>query len=157
MSVMNQARRILAIALLFVVSGFYGRYPEARGAEASSTACIGMSMDCYVMTFFDRGSSALTSRTLNTLSSFLTTCQKLGQGTIVVTGHADSTGASESLAVSRARAEAVRAHLITRGIPAESLKVEAYGSTRPLVGTDRRPVFAESDHAQNRRVEVELR
>jgi flagellar motor protein MotB len=152
------ARRTLPAALLCIVSGCDGRHLETRGAEASSTTCIGVSLDCYVMTFFDRGSSALTSQTLNTLSSFLASCRKLGQGTIFVTGHADSTGASEDLAVSRARAESVRTHLIARGIPADSLKIEAYGATKPLVSpTDRRPVLAEPDHAQNRRVDVQLR
>jgi outer membrane protein OmpA-like peptidoglycan-associated protein len=157
--ILGLARGALPAAVLFVVSGCDGNSPRAQLPGHSSTTCIGISMDCFAMTFFEPDSSALSSQTLNTLNKFVTECRRLQEGPIVITGHTDSSGTPEGkMAVSRARAEAVRAYLITIGMPAEPLKVEAYGSARPLVvPTERHPVLDESDHAQNRRVEVQVR
>lgn len=59
-----------------------------------------------------------------------------GGARIRVAGHADRSGsAAYNLALSRRRAEAVRAALIDRGIAAELVTVEAYGETRPLIET----------------------
>ena len=65
-------------------------------------------------------------------------------------GHTDRLGAaSDNLALSRRRANSVRAGLIHRGLPEGLITTEASGETRPLVETEdgaREP--------QNRRVEI---
>ena len=66
---------------------------------------------------------------------------------ISITGHTDSSGSEEgNLALSLARAEAVRDALVARGIPAGGLRVRGFGSRRPVEG------LAPTDPA-NRRID----
>jgi len=69
---------------------------------------------------------------------------------IAITGHTDSNGDTEAnLALSIARAEAVRWALIGRGIPADGLRAAGLGSSKPLEG------LAPEDSA-NRRIEFSV-
>jgi OmpA-OmpF porin, OOP family len=71
-------------------------------------------------------------------------------GIIAITGHTDSNGdATANLALSRARAEAVRWALIGRNIPADGLRASGVGSKIPLKG------LAPEDPA-NRRIEFSV-
>jgi len=67
-----------------------------------------------------------------------------------IQGHTDSRGSEDyNEDLSRARAEAVKAYLVTKGMPADKLDVQAYGERAPLVpGAD-----TESEYQKNRRVE----
>lgn len=67
--------------------------------------------------------------------------------TAALMGHADSAEPSEDLrSLSMARATAVRAQLVKRGIAEDRLQLVAFGATRP----------ADVDPANNRRVEFKL-
>ena len=56
---------------------------------------------------------------------------------IAITGHTDGNGDSTAnLALSQARAEAVRWALIGRGIPADGLRAQGKGSQEPISGLD---------------------
>ncbi len=67
---------------------------------------------------------------------------------VEVTGHADAAEAAAGQAsVSRTRAEAVAAFFRSNGVPAEVIKVTAFGAGRPLVPSD-------GAEPQNRRVEL---
>ncbi|MGE0308734.1 MAG: OmpA family protein, partial [Acidimicrobiia bacterium] len=67
---------------------------------------------------------------------------------ISVDGHTDTTGSAESnLALSQARADAVRDALVSRGVPAAQLSAKGYGETQPLLPDD-----SEENKAKNRRV-----
>lgn len=69
---------------------------------------------------------------------------------IEVAGHTDSTGPRQlNMNLSRARAEAVRNYLATRGVGAERMLANGYGPDQP-VATNRTP----QGRAQNRRVEL---
>ncbi|MDE2595823.1 MAG: OmpA family protein [Sphingomonadales bacterium] len=69
---------------------------------------------------------------------------------IAVTGHTDAAGdEAANLALSIQRAEAVRAALIGRGIPADGLRAAGLGSKKPVPGLDPR------DPA-NRRIEFSV-
>lgn len=58
-------------------------------------------------------------------------------GIIAVTGHTDSGGdEAANVALSRARADAVRWALVARGIPADGLRADGVGSRVPLDGLD---------------------
>jgi len=71
-------------------------------------------------------------------------------GIIAITGHTDSNGdATANLALSRARAEAIRWALVGRGIPADGLRASGFGSEKPLEG------LAAEDPA-NRRIEFSV-
>lgn len=56
---------------------------------------------------------------------------------IAVTGHTDAGGNPKvNVALSLARAEAVRSALVARGIPADGLRAAGLGSARPVEGLD---------------------
>jgi outer membrane protein OmpA-like peptidoglycan-associated protein len=79
----------------------------------------------------------------------------LAAGSVVrveVQGHTDATGdPAYNLALSEARANAVRRALIERGVPAELLSARGYGPQRP-VGDNATP----EGRRQNRRVAFEV-
>lgn len=71
---------------------------------------------------------------------------------VVATGHTDSTGPEAyNMKLSLRRAEAVKAYLVSRGVPAENIYVEGKGETSPIATNSTR-----AGRAQNRRVEVEV-
>jgi outer membrane protein OmpA-like peptidoglycan-associated protein len=87
---------------------------------------------------------------LDRIAEFAYECQ---QAKIAILGHTDATGAETwNLQVSQARAEAVAAQLIQRGVAADRLFVEGRGSQSPLADND-----TVQGRAQNRRIEFELR
>lgn len=58
-------------------------------------------------------------------------------GIIAITGHTDSAGdEGANLALSKARADAIRWALIGRGIPADGLRAAGKGSSEPIEGLD---------------------
>ncbi|MFM1772409.1 MAG: hypothetical protein RLZZ71_1551 [Bacteroidota bacterium] len=72
--------------------------------------------------------------------------------TLVVSGHTDNTGSPEyNLTLSRKRAANVKAYLITQGVPAERIRIEYYGITRPIA-----PNNTVDGRKKNRRVDLEI-
>lgn len=74
-------------------------------------------------------------------------------GVVEIAGHTDNVGSAyynESL--SQRRADAVRAWLVQRGVPADRLIAKGYGTSRPLVPND-----TEAGRDKNRRVEFEIK
>ncbi len=70
--------------------------------------------------------------------------------TAYIEGHTDSAGPDEiNLALSKARAEAVRQALIERGVPPERLAAEGAGESRPIADN-----ATATGRRENRRVEV---
>ncbi len=71
---------------------------------------------------------------------------------IIAVGHADWTGPEAyNQKLSERRAEAVKAYLISKGIPAGKLYTEGKGETQPVADNKTR-----EGRAKNRRVEVEV-
>jgi outer membrane protein OmpA-like peptidoglycan-associated protein len=70
---------------------------------------------------------------------------------VEIQGHADATGGRRAnLALSLARADAVRSYLVHRGVPAERIHTRGFGSSRPAAD-NRKP----AGRALNRRVELQ--
>ncbi len=76
---------------------------------------------------------------------------QLGDGSLVIAGHADASDGEEAytIGLTQRRANAVRDYLVTRGVKPGNMTTTAYGRSRP-VGTTR------GDAALNRRVEVTI-
>ena len=69
---------------------------------------------------------------------------------MVVEGHTDSQGmAASNQELSQKRAQAVRDYLVSRGIAADRITAEGFGSTRGVAGND-----TAEGRANNRRVEI---
>lgn len=98
---------------------------------------------------FESGSAAITAesgRLLNALTGVAIRCSAWD---IEVAGHTDLQGRPRpNLALSQARAEAVRDFLVARGVQGEILKPQGYGMSRPLT-----PARTPDADAQNRRIE----
>ena len=71
---------------------------------------------------------------------------------ISIEGHASDEGDENyNLSLSKARAEAVRAYLVTKGIAADRLSSTGYGESKPLVAND-----TGQNREKNRRVEFNI-
>ena len=101
--------------------------------------------------FFDFGSAAISPAAQEALVSVVDELKRSSGRRVELLGHADASGSTvfnESLA--KARAEAVKRHLVASGIDAGRISVKAYGERRPLVSND-----DESEGREiNRRVEI---
>lgn len=79
-------------------------------------------------------------------------------GPVTIWGHSDSRGSdSQNLAASRRRAEAVRDHLVEKGVPRDRITVIALGEARPIAPN--RKLDGSDDmegRAKNRRVEIKV-
>ncbi|HEK1692889.1 TPA: type VI secretion system membrane subunit TssM [Pseudomonas putida] len=81
-------------------------------------------------------------------------------GKIIITGHADQIGDSQSnLQVSRQRAQTIKTYLVGKGLPAELVDAVGEGSNKPLVRCNMQAPRAQLIQClePNRRVEIEVR
>ena len=99
---------------------------------------------------FEEGSSRI-DRASETLIDEVAAALRPCLGSIIaITGHTDSSGPEPgNLALSRLRADAVRAALLQRGIPADGLRTSGVGSRVPVEGL-------EADVPANRRIDFSV-
>jgi outer membrane protein OmpA-like peptidoglycan-associated protein len=99
---------------------------------------------------FASGSAAIDPRSRPTLDTAAQVILAGPTATIEVGGHTDNQGAAATnQRLSLQRAQAVRAYLISKGVPAARLVAKGYGSTKPLVDN-----ATPEGRAQNRRIEL---
>jgi outer membrane protein OmpA-like peptidoglycan-associated protein len=100
--------------------------------------------------FFDSDSAELSPQTRRMLDFVVIQGLKPGRD-VLVEAHADTEGSpAASLAVSQARADAIVAYLISKGISRERIGVAVFGDASPLIKTG-----AGVPQAQNRRAVVQ--
>jgi len=101
---------------------------------------------------FESGKATLTASGKGILDEMAAALQKVKGKKVEVIGHTDNVGLRESnLALSQARAEAVRSYLAGKGIPAEMVMVSGQGPDRPVAENSN----AEG-RARNRRIEFRV-
>jgi outer membrane protein OmpA-like peptidoglycan-associated protein len=102
------------------------------------------------LVFFDWDKSAITAEAAAILDRAAEQFAATGQTSVALAGHADKSGKDDyNVKLSQRRADAVKAYLAGKGVPADAMGTEAFGEGRPLVDTAdgvREP--------QNRRVEI---
>jgi OOP family OmpA-OmpF porin len=99
---------------------------------------------------FDFDKSDLRPETPEVLDSAATTIKQWGDTKVEVAGHTDSVGTEEyNLELSQRRAEAVRAYLVDKEVPADRLTAKGYGESMPEADN-----ATEEGRARNRRVEL---
>jgi outer membrane protein OmpA-like peptidoglycan-associated protein len=138
--VSNRKRWFLGVA---VATGVTIAFPK----EARPISCV----DGPFMIFFDLNEDRLTAHAAAVLDNMLAARNMCGHdGRLAIAGHADRSGSSRhNRALSKRRAERVRAYASAQGVADEMMRVEAHGEDQPLVET--------SDgvqEPQNRRVEI---
>jgi len=132
----------LAIAASMAIA-MMGAVVVAQGSNAASGPFL---------LFFDWGSPDITGDAGAVLDQAALAYRQKPEARLLITGNTDRSGrASYNLLASRRRAEAVRAELIRRGVPAGAIAVVAYGEERPIVPTE-----DGVREVQNRRVEISL-
>lgn len=99
---------------------------------------------------FDTGSARLESESLPILDKVARSLKSNPHVRIEIAGHADSTGATDwNKRLSKARADAVRDYLVSKGVSASRLETRGRGSRQPIADND-----TWAGRAENRRVEM---
>jgi OOP family OmpA-OmpF porin len=99
---------------------------------------------------FETGKAALTAASSDALDRVAAGLKEYEHLTIEVGGHTDNTGTrSTNVRLSKARAEAVKAYLVSQGIAAFRMTTKGYGPDAPI-GDNR----TADGRARNRRVEL---
>ena len=79
-----------------------------------------------------RKKAILSSRSLVVLSALANHMTRHPNRVLHIAGHTDNVGdAEDNLELSTARAEAVKHHLVSQGIPSERMRVRGFGETAP--------------------------
>ena len=102
---------------------------------------------------FETGGAKLAPASDSTLEAVAILLKDHPDLKVVIVGHSDNTGSLESnIALSKKRAEAVRAALIARGVAGGQLAAEGVGFLAPVTSN-----ATEEGRARNRRVDLVLR
>jgi OOP family OmpA-OmpF porin len=101
---------------------------------------------------FDSGKATLTPSGQGILDEMAAALQKVKNKKVEVIGHTDNVGLRESnLALSQARAEAVRSYLSGKGVSPEMITVSGQGPDRPVAENS-----SVEGRARNRRIEFRI-
>ena len=98
---------------------------------------------------FDINSAEVKSEAFPMLTEVVLIMKKNPGLNVEIDGHTDSTGtAAYNMALSEKRAEAIKDHLVTRGIDPKRITTKGFGFTKPAASND-----TKEGRAKNRRVE----
>lgn len=101
---------------------------------------------------FEPGNSTLTGSGRQTLDLLVPVLQRLSGRSFEVTGHTDALGSRpQNIALSAARADAVKAYLVVKGIVGDSITTSGAGPDRPVAAND-----TPDGRARNRRIELRV-
>ena len=126
--------------------------PPAQPAPVAPAAAVAPApapVRTYLV-FFDWDRADLTPRARQIVADAAQASTHVQLTRIEVDGHADRSGTpAYNQALSLKRAQSVAAELTRLGVPNQSISVQAFGDTKPLV-----PTAAGAREPQNRRVEI---
>jgi OmpA-OmpF porin, OOP family len=101
---------------------------------------------------FETGNATLTGSGRQVLDLLAPVLLRLPGRSFEVTGHTDALGSRpQNIALSAARADAVKRYLLARGIAADSVTTAGVGPDRPLVSND-----TAEGRSRNRRIELRV-
>ena len=101
---------------------------------------------------FPTGSPTVKSTAQTNIAKISGILKKYPQNRITVVGHTDSTGSdSRNQELSEQRARAVKAIMVTKGVPAKHISTVGAGESSPVADNS-----TKSGRAQNRRVELQI-
>ena len=101
---------------------------------------------------FEVGNATLTAAGTKVLDELVPVLRQFSGRRFEIVGHTDDSGSREAnLALSAARAEAVKAYLAAKGIPAADITTSGAGPDRPIA-----PNATPEGRARNRRIEFRV-
>lgn len=113
---------------------------EARGVVITLSGAV----------LFATGKSTLLPIAMDKISEVARALKDQGFKSLLVEGHTDAQGsADKNMVLSQQRAEAVRSHLVSQGIPSDKIRAQGIGSSRPVADNG-----SAEGRANNRRVEI---
>ena len=122
--------------------------PAAPAAPAVTVEKVSFAADA----FFDSNKSVLKSEAKGKLDDLASKVQGITLEVIIAVGHTDSDASDAyNQKLSVARAEAVKAYLVTKGIEANRVYTEGKGEKQPVADNK-----TKEGKAKNRRVEIEV-
>ncbi len=125
------------------------QYKEVTGQELKMVPIVVGETVALNNIFFEFGKATLTDDSFPELDRIATELKERNTLVIEIQGHTDNVGSDEAnLALSQARADAVRSYLLSKKIPDNQVLSTGFGESRP-VASNETPV----GQAQNRRVE----
>lgn len=124
----------------------------AKGLRVDSNGCVITQTIVLRAVNFVYNSDTLTEPSKATLNDVYAAVASQPGLKLEIGGHTDSKGADAyNLALSQRRANAVKAYLVSKGAPADSITAKGYGESRPISSND-----SPEGRADNRRVEFRL-
>ena len=110
------------------------------------------SMSFQAETLFDFDKSVIKPGGKTALDGLVAELSRVNVETLIAVGHTDAIGTDAyNQALSMRRVEAVKAYLVSKGVPADQIKTEGKGESQPVASNQTR-----DGRAQNRRVEIEV-
>ncbi|WP_213957039.1 OmpA family protein [Variovorax sp. dw_954] len=101
---------------------------------------------------FEVGSATLTAKGRAILEEIAAALAKLSNKSVAIIGHTDNSGnRASNLALSQARAEAVKGYLVGKGIDPATMSTSGVGPDQPVAGND-----SDAGRARNRRIEFRV-
>lgn len=109
-------------------------------------------MTLQASALFDFDKAVLKPAGKAALDALVADLSKVNVETIIAVGHTDASGSDRyNQGLSVRRVDAVKAYLVSQGVPADRIKTEGKGEAQPVASNQTR-----EGRAQNRRVEVEV-
>jgi OOP family OmpA-OmpF porin len=126
--------------------------PATAPVPAAASAPTAEKVTFEADTFFDFDKFALKPAGKAKLDDLVSKLQGTDIEVVVATGHTDSVGSEAyNLKLSMRRANAVKAYLVSKGIPADRVFTEGKGESKPVASNK-----TSEGRARNRRVDVEV-
>jgi len=121
-------------------------------ARAAGPAAVAAKVNFTADALFDFDKSALKPAAITSLDNLVGQIKSLALEVIIATGHTDSVGTDAyNQKLSVRRAEAVKKHLVSKGIADNRIQIEGKGESQPVADNK-----TDDGRAKNRRVQIEV-
>lgn len=126
--------------------------PRSRAAAPAAPAPASAKISLSADTLFDFDKADLKPGNLASLDNLVSRIKRVNLDVVIAVGHTDSVGSDAyNKRLSLARAESVKAYLVSKGIDAKRIRTGGKGESQPIADN----ATAEG-RAKNRRVEIEV-